>query len=345
MTASSVRIDPITLDFDLPEDLIAQHPTEKRDDARLMVITRPKGEIQHKKFSDLSAYLKKGDVLVLNKAKVNKAQLIGKKPTGGKVTLILISQEAETPIWKALIRPQLKDGTKIEFEPGVSAYVLGQYADGEYRIEIKGMDADDLMQKKGAMPLPPYIKRSFADSLDEKDYQTVYASVPGSVAAPTAGLHFTPEQLRKIKHDGIEVLEVLLHVGWGTFKPIAQSVDAHQMLPESYEVSAEVIAALKKAKQEGRRIVGVGTTVTRTLESLPRDVSEQTQTGESRLFIKPGFKFQWIDALITNFHVPRSTPVSLTSAFLGLPQLEKAYDEAIREKYRFFSYGDAMFIQ
>ncbi len=336
------RIDPDTLDFALSENLIAQTPAKQRDHARLMVLHRNTGAIEHRIFSDIIDYLNAGDVLVINKAKVSRAKLAGQKSSGGKVEVIFLERINNNAHWKALVRPFVKTDAEIKLGDKLTVAVKSRFESGEYLLETKSGDVEQALTHDGKLPLPPYIKRAANDpltALDENEYQTVYASTEGSVAAPTAGLHFSEALLEKIKKKGVRVVDVLLHVGWGTFKPITESVRSHKMLGEKYEVSAETLNELTSAKREGRRIVAVGTTSTRTLESL-----EKGATGETSLFIQPGFQFKWVNALITNLHVPRSTPVSLTAAFAGLHNLEKAYEVAIAENYRFFSYGDAMMV-
>lgn len=337
---SAFAIQPDTLDFELPENLIAQTPEKKRDHARLMVLNRAADTIEHRRFSDLIDYLRAGDVLVVNKARVNKAKLIGKKATGGRVEAIFVRPKADGK-WVALMRPLLKDGVAVQFENGLSAVVAGREENGEYRLDCNGADVATVLEKHGTVPLPPYIERKNGNAGhdDESDYQTVYATALGSIAAPTAGLHFTTELLDAIRAKGVRVVEILLNVGWGTFRPIADRVDDHKMLAESYEVSPAAFEEISNAKKEKRRVVAVGTTSTRTLESLDKGL-----TGDTNLFIKPGFKFKYVDALVTNLHVPRSTPVSLTAAFAGFNLLERAYAEAIAKEYRFFSYGDAMLV-
>ncbi|OVE77473.1 tRNA preQ1(34) S-adenosylmethionine ribosyltransferase-isomerase QueA [bacterium F11] len=340
-------MDPDTLDFELPENLIAQEPLPKRDHARLMVLDRVSGSLQHKKFFDLKNYLKKDDVVVINKARVNRAKFIGKKLTGGHVEIVLIAPEGDPLTWRSLVRPMLKPGTVFKLTNGVGVRLIGRNKEGENILVFDGGNPRDLMASMGAMPLPPYIKRKSDDPRRKKDfddYQTVYGEVDGSLAAPTAGLHFTPELLADIKSMGVTIVEVILHVGWGTFRPIRESVENHHMLPEQYEISTENIGCLMESKKRNRRIISVGTTSTRVLESLEQFRPEGPIKGETNLFIKPGFSYKWITGLITNFHVPRSTPIALTAAFSGLSHLEKAYEEAIGQQYRFFSYGDAMLI-
>ncbi len=341
-----LRIDPHTLEFFLPEDLIAQEPLAKRDDARLVVVHRETGNVEHRRFSDLGDYLKAGDLLVLNKARVSPARVFGKKSSGGKLEILFLGESKDPKVWRALIRPPMKSGVKFTLDGGFHGEIIGRSDDSEHLVRCD-FDPREAMSVSGRVPLPPYIKRAPNDLRAKSDaeyYQTVYAAVPGSVAAPTAGLHFTLEQLSALKSRGVCVAEIVLHVGWGTFRPIAESVESHRMLGERYEVSPAALAEIRAAQSEGRRIVAVGTTATRTLESLPVELPAETISGETDIFIKPGHAFRRVGALITNLHVPRSTPVSLTAAFAGLENLERAYDAAVKERYRFYSYGDAMLI-
>ena len=338
-------IDPTTLNFELPEDRIAQEPLAQRDHAKLMVLDRGAGTLEHRIFSEIADYLRAGDLLVLNKAKVDAVKLVGRKTTGGQVEMIFLGPNGNLGEWRALVRPLLKDNTDVEFDGECRATVLGRAEQGEFRVRVDEKSLDALLKTQGRVPLPPYIKRSKTDKRhrsDQRDYQTVYAAAPGSIAAPTAGLHFTQSLLERLRRNHVEILEILLHVGWGTFRPIAGAVDEHRMLAERYEVDEGIAARLRFAKREGSRVIAVGTTCTRTLETIADPAAPLV--GESALFIKPGFPFRMLDALITNFHVPRSTPVALTAAFAGLPLLEKAYAAAIENKYRFYSYGDAMLI-
>ena len=339
----SFRIDPATLAFALPDDRIAQVPSAERDQARLLVLNRADGAIAHRRFADIGDYLRAGDVLVLNKARVSKAKLVGKKSTGGKIEVIFLERNNGNGEWKALLRPPVKDGAAFEAGPGLKLSVKTRLADGEYILSVVSGDIEWALTNEGRLPLPPYIKRRPNDplnALDEREYQTVYATHEGSVAAPTAGLHFSERLLSQLKAKGVKIVEVLLHVGWGTFKPIMDTIESHRMLSERYEVSDEAYAEVVLAKKENRRVIAVGTTSTRTLESIEAD----RLTGGTALFIKPGYQFRRVDALITNLHVPRSTPVSLTAAFAGLKNLENAYAAAIQENYRFYSYGDAMLV-
>lgn len=336
-----------TLDFDLPSERIAQEPLKERDAARLMVFHRQTNQISHCLFKDIETFLEPTDDLVINKAKVNRAKFVGRKKTGGRVEVIVVSPTSDPSLWRALVRPLLPIGTAFTLGAGLNVVLVERTAIGENIIRCDGGDPAILMNSEGKIPLPPYIKRSAVDPrdvTDAEDYQTVYASEPGSLAAPTAGLHFTPALLDKIRQKGVRVHEILLHVGWGTFRPIAKRLDDHEMLPERYEVSRETYDALQAARRRHRRIISVGTTSTRVLESLSINESEVQLKGETNLFIKPGRSFQWLSGLVTNFHVPRSTPLALTAAFAGPDNLSRCYEEAIRSNYRFFSYGDAMLI-
>lgn len=338
-------IDPDTLDFALPPELIAQEALAQRDKARLLVLNRSTGTITHGIFSDILDVLIPGDVLVLNRARVDRSKVYGRKITGGRVEVIFIEPTENPDQWKALIRPQLKKGTIVQFADGISATLVDRTEIGENILECSR--ARQLMEAHGVIPLPPYIERKEGDirtKQDEADYQTVYSSAPGSIAAPTAGLHFTAGLLDQLRKKGILVKEILLNVGWGTFRPISGNLETHRMLEERFDVSALVFKDLIKAKKENRRIIAVGTTVTRALETLALDEPGPYYRGATSIFIKPGYPFKWLSGLITNFHVPRSTPIALTAAFAGLDKIEKAYQDAIEMKYRFFSYGDAMMI-
>jgi S-adenosylmethionine:tRNA ribosyltransferase-isomerase len=347
MIETRFSIHPQTFDFHLPEDRIAQSPLEKRDQAKMLVFHKDSSFIEHKIFSDIIHFLKAGDVLVLNKAKVNKAKVYGRKPTGGKVEVIFIEPLEGGDSWRALVRPQIKENLTLVLSSGNKLLVERQAPSGEWILKPLDKKIPAIMNDNGELPLPPYIHREENDERKESDgsyYQTVYSSAPGSIAAPTAGLHFTPELLEELKAKQVEIVELLLHVGWGTFKPISIGIENHQMLSEKFEISKETLTALVSAKKEGRRIISVGTTSTRALESIPLQTSPADLTGATDIFIKPGYQFQWINGLITNLHVPRSTPLSLTSALMGLNNLEKSYQEALEKNYRFYSYGDAMLI-
>lgn len=335
-------------DFDLPEELIAQTPLEKRDESRMLVLDKKTGEIEHKHFSDIVDYLKEGDVLVLNDTKVMPARLLGVKEETNAVIEILMLKNIENATWECLTKPakRVKIGTVISFGDGIlKAKCIDVKEEGIRIFELKydGI-LYEILDKLGEMPLPPYIHEKLAD----KDrYQTVYAKNIGSAAAPTAGLHFTKELLEKIKKKNIEVLFVTLHVGLGTFRPVnVSNINDHKMHSEFYQMSKEVADKLNEAKKSNRRIISVGTTSTRTLETIMNLYGKFKEcSGWTDIFIYPGYKFKAIDALITNFHLPKSTLVMLVSALAGRENIMNAYHEAIKEKYRFFSFGDSMFIK
>ncbi len=334
-------------DYELPEELIAQTPIKKRDESRLMVLNRKEQTIEHKIFKDIIDYLKPGDVLVRNNTKVIPARLYGKKETGAKVEFLLLNN-IEGDIWESIVRPgnKLHVGTKVIFGDGIlEAEILEVMPGGTRKVEFKYEGIfNEILDKIGLMPLPPYIH----ESLKEKDrYQTVYAKYDGSAAAPTAGLHFTPELLEKIQEKGVEIANVTLHVGIGTFRPVKEdTVEAHKMHSEHFYIKQEDVDKINKAKQEGRRVIAVGTTSCRVLESIADENTGMVKPIEddTEIFIYPGYKFKCIDGLITNFHLPQSTLLMLVSALAGKEYIMKAYKEAVKEKYRFFSFGDAMFI-
>ena len=329
-------------DYELPEELIAQTPIKKRDESRLMVLNRKEQTIEHKIFKDIIDYLKPGDVLVRNNTKVIPARLYGRKETGAKVEFLLLNN-IEGDIWESIVRPgnKLHVGANVIFGDGIlEAKILEVMPGGTRKVEFKYDGIfNEILDKIGLMPLPPYIH----ESLKEKDrYQTVYAKYDGSAAAPTAGLHFTPELLEKIQDKGVEIANVTLHVGIGTFRPVKEdTVEAHKMHSEHF-----YIKKINKAKQEGRRVIAVGTTSCRVLESIADENTGMVKTIEddTEIFIYPGYKFKCIDGLITNFHLPQSTLLMLVSALAGKEFIMKAYKEAVKERYRFFSFGDAMFI-
>lgn len=337
----------IEFDYELPEELIAQTPIKKRDESRLMVLNRKEQTIEHKIFKDIINYLKPGDVLVRNNTKVIPARLYGKKETGAKVEFLLLNN-IEGDIWESIVRPgnKLHVGAKVIFGDGIlEAKILEVMPGGTRKVEFKYDGIfNEILDKIGLMPLPPYIH----ESLKEKDrYQTVYAKYDGSAAAPTAGLHFTPELLEKIQEKGVEIANVTLHVGIGTFRPVKEdTVEAHKMHSEHFYIKQEDVDKINKAKQEGRRVIAVGTTSCRVLESLADENTGMVKSIEddTEIFIYPGYKFKCIDGLITNFHLPQSTLLMLVSALAGKEFVLKAYNEAVKEKYRFFSFGDAMFI-
>lgn len=334
-------------DYDLPDELIAQTPLEKRDDSKLLVLDKESGDIEHSKFSNITNYFKKGDVLVLNDTKVIPARLIGtKEETKAVIELLLLKELGDT--WECLSRPakRLKVGTIISFGEGkLKAKVIEKLTDGMVKVKLiyDGI-LMEILEELGTMPLPPYIHEKL---LDQGRYQTVYAKNIGSAAAPTAGLHFTEELLKKIKDMGVIITYVTLHVGLGTFRPVEEeNIKDHQMHSEYYVMSEETASILNKAKEEKRRIIAVGTTSTRVIETIvTKNNGKFTESsGETNIFIYPGYEFMGIDALITNFHLPKSTLLMLVSALAGKDNIMKAYKEAIEKKYRFFSFGDAMFI-
>lgn len=334
-------------DYELPEELIAQTPIEKRDESRLMVLDIKEQTIEHKHFKDIIDYLEPGDVLVRNNTKVIPARLYGKKETGAKVEFLLLNN-MEKDIWECIVRPgnKLHIGAKVIFGDGLlKAEVLDTMPGGTRKVEFhyEGI-FNEILDKIGLMPLPPYIH----ESLKENDrYQTVYAKYDGSAAAPTAGLHFTPELLKKIEEKGIDIANVTLHVGIGTFRPVKEdTVEAHQMHSEHFYIKEEDCEKINKAKKSGHRVIAVGTTSCRVLETIADDNGYVKPTeGDTQIFIYPGYKFRCLDALITNFHLPQSTLVMLVSALAGKDYIMKAYKEAVEQKYRFFSFGDAMLIK
>lgn len=337
----------LTKDYDyyLPEELIAQTPLKDRVSSRLMVLDREKKTVEHKHFSDIIDYLDSNDVLVLNDTKVIPARLIGQRESGG-LTEVLLLKDLGNNVWQTLAKPQRKVhiGSIVTFGDGsLKAKCIKKEDMGicEFELIYDGILVE-ILDKLGQMPLPPYIH----EKLEDKDrYQTVYAKHPGSAAAPTAGLHFTTELLEKIKAKGVELIYVTLHVGLGTFRPVEEEdLTNHVMHSEYFEISEDAANRLNLAKQNGKRIIAVGTTSTRTLESAYDNGFKATCQNTS-IFIYPGYKFKAIDGLITNFHLPKSTLIMLVSAFAGREFILSSYEEAVKEKYRFFSFGDAMFIK
>ena len=333
--------------YNLPEELIAQTPTKKRDESRLMVLDRSKRTIEHKIFKDIIEYLKPGDVLVRNNTKVIPARIYGKKETGANVEFLLLNN-IEGDIWESIVRPgnKLHVGTKVIFGNGIlKAEVLDIMPGGTRKVkfEYDGI-FNEILDKIGLMPLPPYIH----EELKEKDrYQTVYAKYNGSAAAPTAGLHFTDELLKKLEQKGVIIANVTLHVGIGTFRPVKEdTVEAHKMHSEHFYIKQEDVDKINKAKEEGRRVIAVGTTSCRVLESIADEKTGKVRKIEddTEIFIYPGYKFKCIDGLITNFHLPQSTLLMLVSALADKEFILQAYNEAVKERYRFFSFGDAMLI-
>ena len=333
-------------DYELPEELIAQTPIEKRDESRLMVLDREKQTIEHRKFKNIIEYLKTGDVLVRNNTKVIPARIYGKKETGANVEFLLL-HNIEGDIWECIVRPgnKLHIGTKVIFGDGLlKAEILDIMEGGTRKVKFyyNGI-FNEILDKIGLMPLPPYIH----EELKEKDrYQTVYAKYEGSAAAPTAGLHFTEELFEALRKKGVEVANVTLHVGIGTFRPVKEeTVEEHKMHTEHFYIKKEDVEKINNAKKEGRRVIAVGTTSCRVLESIADENGFVKETEEDTgIFIYPGYKFKCIDGLITNFHLPQSTLLMLVSALAGKDYIMKAYKEAVKEKYRFFSFGDAMII-
>lgn len=332
--------------YNLPEELIAQTPVEPRDHSRMLVYDRETGEIEHKHFYDIIDYLKAGDVLVINDTKVLPARIYGvKEGTGAKIEFLL-HKRIRLDEWEVLVKPAKKAtvGAVIRFSDELTATVTGYIGEGlrTVRFSYDGV-FEDILSRVGEMPLPHYIHERLSDGTR---YQTVYARESGSSAAPTAGLHFTPELLQKIRDKGVEIVKVLLHVGLGTFRPVkAENILDHKMHSEYYCVTPEAAAAVNKAKAEGRRVIAVGTTSVRTLESAWHDGKLNAESGETSVFIYPPYKFKAVDALITNFHLPESTLIMLVSAFIGRENALKMYECAVENKYRFFSFGDATFLK
>lgn len=332
--------------YELPEELIAQTPIEKRDTSRLMVLNKEKQTIEHKIFKDIIDYLEPGDVLVRNNTKVLPARLYGKKETGANVEFLLLNN-IEGDIWECIVRPgnKLHVGTKVIFGEGLlKAEVLEVMPGGTRKVEFhyEGI-FNEILDQIGLMPLPPYIH----EELKQKDrYQTVYAKYDGSAAAPTAGLHFTEDLLEKLQEKGVIIANVTLHVGIGTFRPVKEeTVEAHEMHSEHYYIKQEDANKINKAKKNGKRVIAVGTTSCRVLETVADEKGEIKEAeGDTQIFIYPGYQFKILDGLITNFHLPQSTLLMLVSALAGKEYIMNAYEEAVKEKYRFFSFGDAMFI-
>lgn len=333
--------------YDLPEELIAQDPLEDRTASRLLVLDRKTGAVKHKIFSDVIDYLNKGDCLVINNTRVIPARLIGEKEgTGGKVEVLLLKRRAND-VWETLVKPgkKLRPGARVTFGDGrLKAEILEIAEEGNrlVRFYYEGI-FEEILDSLGEMPLPPYITHKLED---KEMYQTVYAKYDGSAAAPTAGLHFTKELLSKIEEKGIKIASITLHVGLGTFRPVkVDDVNNHHMHTEWYEVNAEAADIINETKRNGGRVICVGTTSCRTIESVADENGYmKAKTGETDIFIYPGYKFKVMDGLITNFHLPESTLVMLVSAFAGKENVLAAYETAVKERYRFFSFGDAMIL-
>ncbi len=331
-------------DYQLPDSLIANYPQENRDDSRLLVVGSGNDNFTNLVFSQVGECLRQGDLLVLNNTRVVPARLRASKPTGGKVEIMLeriISHDEALVQCRA--SKKLRNGQLLNVTQDVQLSIISREGDFSRIKLMTSGNFNELFNRYGNIPLPPYIDRP-AESIDEQRYQTVYASDEGAVAAPTAGLHFTRSLLDELVKVGIEIVEITLHVGAGTFKPIRQPIEQHQMHSERYVISSQAACAINRARDRGDRIVAVGTTTVRALESASLDGEIASRQGETRLFIKSGFKFQVVDAMITNFHLPRSTLLMMVCAFGGYRRVMRAYRYACQHKYRFYSYGDAMYI-
>lgn len=333
--------------YELPKELIAQHPYDKRDEARLMVLDKKNESIENKVFRNVIDYLNPGDCLVINNTKVIPARLYGKKDTGANVEFLLLKR-IKGDTWEAMVRPgnKLKPGSKVSFGDGIlKATILEVLEGGNRKVEFEYEGIfNEILDKVGLMPLPPYITEASRE--DNEKYQTVYAKYEGSAAAPTAGLHFTEELLEKIKEKGVEIANVTLHVGIGTFRPVkVENIEEHEMHSEHYYIKKEDVEKINNAKKNGHKVIACGTTSCRVLESVADENGFVKEIeGDTSIFIYPGYKFKCIDSLITNFHLPESTLIMLVSALAGKDFIMKAYNEAVQEKYKFFSFGDAMII-
>lgn len=332
--------------YDLPEELIAQTPAEPRDSSRLLVYHRQDETVEHKVFRDIIDYLNPGDALVVNDTRVIPARLYGKKQSTGREVEFLLLNQLSKDTWEVIMRPgkKLRIGDRVEFAEDLQAEILEKKEDGVTSVKFyfEGL-FEPLLERYGNMPLPPYITKRLED---RQRYQTVYAKENGSAAAPTAGLHFTPELMEKIRQRGVDIIPVLLHVGLGTFRPVkVDNVENHKMHSEYYSISADSARRINETRKRGGRIIAVGTTSVRTLESVAdEDGSIKEQSGNTEIFIYPGYRFKCVDALITNFHLPESTLLMLISAFMGKERALDLYRLAVQERYRFFSFGDAMLI-
>ena len=334
--------------YDLPEELIAQTPLQRRDGSRLLVLDKETGAWEHRHFFDLPEYLRPGDCLILNNSRVLPARLLGAREGTGGACEVLLLKDQGNKTWECLVRPgrRLRPGARIVFGGGeLTAEIVSETEGGGrlVRFEYEGIFLE-VLERLGKMPLPPYIKEELQD---QERYQTVYSKITGSAAAPTAGLHFTPELLERIRAMGVNIGYVTLHVGLGTFRPVqAEDVLDHEMHSEYCEIPAETAALIDETKKNGGRVICVGTTSCRTIESWAgEDGTMRPCSGWTKIFIYPGYRFKVLDALVTNFHLPESTLVMLVSALAGREHILAAYEEAVRERYRFFSFGDAMFIQ
>lgn len=333
--------------YDLPQELIAQTPADPRDSSRLLVYNRAEGSVQHKIFRDIIDFLNPGDALVINDTRVIPARLYGKKQGTGRQVEFLLLNQLSGDTWEVILRPgrKLRPGDRVSFAEELEAEILEKQEDGVTKVKFCFQGSfEALLDEYGNMPLPPYITKRLED---RERYQTVYAKERGSAAAPTAGLHFTPELMENIKKKGVDIIPVLLHVGLGTFRPVkAVRLEDHKMHSEYYSISEESAHRINAVKERGGRVIAVGTTSVRTLESAAdQEGRVKEQSGNTDIFIYPGYRFRCVDALITNFHLPESTLLMLISAFMGKEQALEVYRLAVQEKYRFFSFGDAMFIQ
>ncbi len=333
--------------YDLPQELIAQTPADPRDSSRLLVYNRAEGSVQHKIFRDIIDFLNPGDALVINDTRVIPARLYGKKQGTGRQVEFLLLNQLSGDTWEVILRPgrKLRPGDRVSFAEELEAEILEKQEDGVTKVRFCFQGSfEALLDEYGNMPLPPYITKRLED---RERYQTVYAKERGSAAAPTAGLHFTPELMENIKKKGVDIIPVLLHVGLGTFRPVkAERLEDHKMHSEYYSISEESAHRINAVKERGGRVIAVGTTSVRTLESAAdQEGRVKEQSGNTDIFIYPGYRFRCVDALITNFHLPESTLLMLISAFMGKEQALEVYRLAVQEKYRFFSFGDAMFIQ
>lgn len=347
--------------YEIPQELIAQVPAQKRDSSKLIILNRKDKTVEHHIFSDVVDLLHAGDCLVINTTKVIPARLYGKKQTGGKVEVMFLEPADNQTKQKVLLKPYIKTGDKIFFDNGYEATVIDNSDEKVKIIEFNKKDIFNMLDICGFMPLPPYIKRKDdlaqkMSSLDRQRYQTVYANTEGAIAAPTAGLHFTNEIIEKLKQKNVQIAEIILHVGWGTFKPIeVDKIEQHKMLPETYFVSEETAKKINTALALQNRVIAVGTTTVRTLETVAningiKDENDNIVkisacSGQTDIFIYPGYKFKIVKAMFTNLHLPCSTPLMMASAFAGREFILSAYKQAIEKKYRFFSYGDSMFIR
>ena len=337
------------LDYHLPEDRIAQYPAERRERSRLMVVDRASGSIEHAVFSDLAHFLPSRALLVANDSKVIPARMHGRKRETGGAVEVLVLRAVSLHVASAMVRAAktVREGQQLDLDGGASARIASAPAEGRVLLDFSPLAVSDVLERCGELPLPPYIERPAGPTADDAErYQTVYAEHPGSVAAPTAGLHFTPELLGDLGRQGFEFATITLHVGSGTFTPVRGDVSTHRMEREEFEISGDVAARIASARSEGRPVVAVGTTTVRALETAAQATGEVVAGGSAtQLFITPGHRFRAVDALVTNFHLPGSTLLALVMALAGRERIERAYETAVREGYRFYSYGDAMLIR